>query len=570
MPRLPRPRPLLHTLVALGLTSLPLWAQAQHSLEGRVIVRMKADAPSVKARSWRAHAAAHEVQDVAQRRADALAQRSSLNLHAGRSLDSRTHVLSARGIDSKTLRQRLAQDPDVELVVVDGIRRHSAMPNDALYTSGGTGQGQWYLKAPAAPVVSSINAEGAWDLTVGSPSMAVAVLDTGVRTDHPDLQANLLPGYDMIGAGNSSSSSVVLAVANDGDLADPDASDPGDWVSQAEVDSRRLGADCTADAISPSSWHGTHVAGLIAAQGNNGIGIAGTSWTTKIVPIRVLGKCGGYDSDILAGMNWAVGTAVPGLPANPNPARVLNMSLGGVGACDNDLYVQAIANANARGAVVVVAAGNSAGEPVDNPGNCPGALAVTGLRHIGTKVGFSSMGPEVAIGAPGGNCVNLQGACLYPMLSTTNSGSEGPALNTYSNTSAAVGTSFATPLVAGTVALMLARNPALTPTEVRELLTRTARPYPSTGSDATTLQCPAPRSGVEVLECYCTTSTCGAGMLDARAAVAAVPGAVTPVPTPTPTPAPAPASGGGGGASGPWSLLGLALALLTLGRRRSA
>ena len=438
------------------------------------------------------------------------------------------------------------------------------------WRSGGTGQGQWYLKAPAAPVVSSINAEGAWDLTVGSPSMAVAVLDTGVRTDHPDLQANLLPGYDMIGAGNSSSSSVVLAVANDGDLADPDASDPGDWVSQAEVDSRRLGADCTADAISPSSWHGTHVAGLIAAQGNNGIGIAGTSWTTKIVPIRVLGKCGGYDSDILAGMNWAVGTAVPGLPANPNPARVLNMSLGGVGACDNDLYVQAIANANARGAVVVVAAGNSAGEPVDNPGNCPGALAVTGLRHIGTKVGFSSMGPEVAIGAPGGNCVNLQGACLYPMLSTTNSGSEGPALNTYSNTSAAVGTSFATPLVAGTVALMLARNPALTPTEVRELLTRTARPYPSTGSDATTLQCPAPRSGVEVLECYCTTSTCGAGMLDARAAVAAVPGAVTPVPTPTPTPAPAPASGGGGGASGPWSLLGLALALLTLGRRRSA
>ncbi|WP_374434657.1 S8 family peptidase [Inhella sp.] len=568
---MPRPSQLLAALALLGLCSTPALAQA--SLEGRVIVRLKADSPGVKAKAWRERAAAYEVQDVAQRRADRLAQRAALPLlRAGRSLDARTHVVRASGMDSATLRQRLAQDPEVEFVVVDRIRRHSAVPNDALYASGGTGQGQWYLKAPSGAVASAINAEGAWDLTVGSPSIAVAVLDTGVRYDHPDLAANLLPGYDMIGTGDNTGS-IVQAVANDGDLADADASDPGDWVSQADVDSRRLGSSCTSDDISPSSWHGTHVAGLVAAAGNNGIGIAGTSWNSKIVPVRVLGKCGGYDSDIVAGIKWAVGAAVPGLPVNANPARVLNLSLGGVGPCtgeDGKLYTEAIALANTRGAVVVVAAGNSTGEPVDSPANCPGALAVTGLRHIGTKVGFSSMGPEVAIGAPGGNCVNLQGACLYPLLSTTNGGSQGPGLNGYSDSAAAVGTSFATPLVAGTVALMLARNPALTPDEVRTLLRSTARPYPSTGSEASTQQCPAPKSGTEVLECYCNTSTCGAGMLDARAAVAAVPlpPAPPPAPAPSPTPAPPPSSGGGGGSSGPWSLLGLVAALAALGRRR--
>jgi serine protease len=171
--------------------------------------------------------------------------------------------------------------------------------------------------------------------------------------------------------------------------------------------------------------------------------------------------------------------------------------------------------------VVVVAAGNSAGEPVDNPGNCPGALAVTGLRHIGTKVGFSSMGPEVAIGAPGGNCVNLpQAPASTPCCPPPTAAARVPALDTYTDTAAAVGTSFATPLVAGTAALMLSRNPSLSADDVRRILRETARPFPSQGAEAAVGSCSEPVT-VDTGECYCTQSTCGAGMLDTSAAVLA-------------------------------------------------
>ncbi len=558
------------SLLLLGLGCLP--ALAQTSLEGRVIVRWKADAPTVKAKALHERAAQHEVADLMQRRADSLGQRAALRVSSGRALDARTQVVFAQGIDSASLAKRLAMDPQVELVAVDKIRRHSRVPNDTLY-AGGAGvlpaSGQWYLRPPGNGVASSINAEAAWDRSTGSASIVVAVLDTGVRLDHPDLAANLVPGYDMIGAGGSGSSRI--AVANDGDLADADPSDPGDWVSQADINGGALGSGCTSSDISSSSWHGTRVAGLIGAVSDNGLGMAGVSWAGKIQPIRVLGKCGGFDSDILAGVRWAAGVAVPGLPANATPARVLNLSLGSTGPCTGatgQLYRDAFGEANARGAVVVVAAGNSAGEPVDSPGNCTGALAVTGLRHVGTKVGFSSMGPEVAIAAPGGNCVNLSGACLYPMVSTTNAGSQAPGANTYTFGSASVGTSFATPLVAGTVALMLSVDPTLTPAQVRTLMQQTARPFPTTGGGAPDdvtppPNCPVPVSGTEVLECYCSTTTCGAGMLDARAVMAAI---NPPPPPPPPPPAPAPSSGGGGSSSPLWlAALGLATALL---RRR--
>ena len=558
------------TLTPLAALLLASAVQAAPEPEARLIVRLKADAPVVQARRLAARAAAHEVADVAQRRADALGQRVGLRLNAGRALDTRTQVVTARGVDSETLRQRLSRDPQVELVAVDRIRRHSRVPNDPIYSNGGgvgPAAGQWYLKAPGGEVLSSINAEGAWDLTTGSSTVVVAVLDTGVRLDHPDLVANLVPGYDMIGAGGSSS--VRVAVANDGDLADADPSDPGDWVSQADVDGGTLGSGCTADNIDDSSWHGTKVSGLIAATADNGVGVAGVGWATKVQPIRVLGKCGGYDSDILAGIKWAVGATVPGLPVNTTPAKVLNLSLGGTGPCNGStgaLYVEAFAEVTARNAVAVVAAGNSAGEPVDSPANCTGAIAVAGLRHVGSKVGFSSMGPEVALAAPGGNCVNLSGSCLYPMVTTSNSGTRGPALNTYTYNEAAVGTSFATPLVAGVAALLYARDPSLTAAQVRTALTSTTRPFPASGSGSTVNACPAPVTGTEVLECYCTATTCGSGMLDARAAVASV-GA----PPPAPAPAPAPSGGGGGGASHPAWLMGLALAgALISGRRKPA
>ncbi|MET0349344.1 MAG: S8 family serine peptidase, partial [Rhizobacter sp.] len=261
-------------------------------------------------------------------------------------------------------------------------------------------------------------------------------------------------------------------------------------------------------------------AGLVGAAWNNGIGMAGLAPGVKVLPVRVLGKCGGYDSDIVAGMRWAAGLSVAGVPANPNPARVLNMSLGGTGTCGS-VYSDAVNEVTNAGAVVVVAAGNSSGHAVSVPANCTGVVAVAGLRHIGTKVGFSDVGPEVTISAPGGNCVNETGSCLYPILSTTNAGKTTPvaASAAYTNgTNYAVGTSFSAPLVAGTVALMLSTDASLTPAQIKTVLRATARPFPTTGAGAGVAACHAP-NGVDQVECYCTTSTCGAGMLDVAAAV---------------------------------------------------
>jgi serine protease len=320
-------------------------------------------------------------------------------------------------------------------------------------------------------------------------------------------------------------------VANDGDGRDGDASDPGDWVSQAEVAQRGGEFFRCADSAEPSSWHGTQVSGLIAAVTHNGIGMASTAPGARVLPVRVLGKCGGRDSDIIAGMRWAAGLSVPGVPANPHPARVINLSLGGEGSCSAP-YRDAVDEITAAGTVIVAAAGNSSGHAVATPASCPGVIAVAGLRHVGTKVGFSSLGSEVAISAPGGNCVNeaAGSVCLYPMLSTTDSGATGPAGAAYTDSfNASVGTSFSAPLVAGVAALLLSVDPTLTPAQVKELIQRTARPFAAPGSIASSSaapECTAPQvtlggRPVDQLECYCTSATCGTGMLDAAAALSA-------------------------------------------------
>jgi serine protease len=309
------------------------------------------------------------------------------------------------------------------------------------------------------------------------------------------------------------------AISNDGDGRDADPSDPGDWVTAAEAATPTF-AGC---AASSSSWHGTQVAGIIGAATDNGVGMAGAGWNVSVLPVRVLGKCFGYTSDIIAAIRWAAGVAVPGLPPNPNPARVINLSLGSGGACSYEER-SAIADANAAGAVVVVAAGNSAGLAASSPANCPGAIGVAAVRHVGTKVGFSDVGPELSIAAPGGNCVALTGACLYPILTTINTGTTTPASSAYtSSLDPSVGTSFSSPQVAATAALMFSVQPSLTPAGVRAGLQASARAFPSGGvaGDPNPIEaCHAPDNR-EQLQCYCTSSTCGAGLLDAGAAVRA-------------------------------------------------
>lgn len=530
-------------LTALAAALLAAPALAQLEPEARVIVRFKAQADSVRAKALALRASRGEAREIAQTRATALGLRTGQRLAAGLSLDERTHVVLARGLSGAQLAQRLAVDPEVELVAVDGRRKHLALPNDPLFggatvspetTSGGIQNrviDQWYLKAPSSTpgqVVSSINAPAAWDITTGATSVVVAVLDTGVRPDHPDLAGKFVAGHDMIGYGNPGA--MATAIANDGDGSDADPADPGDWVSSTDVSGGTLGSGCDTSDIANSSWHGTRVSGLIGAASNNGIGMAGVGWGLKILPVRVLGKCGGYDSDIMAGMKWAAGIAVPGLPANANKAKVLNLSLGGTGSCattgTGGLYRDTITQVNAAGATVVVAAGNSAGQAVGLPGNCPGVITVAALRHVGTKVGFSSVGPEVTIAAPGGNCINTGTSqpCLYPMVSTTNSGTTTPvaADGSYTNSRASVGTSFSAPIVSGIVGLMASVRPGLTASEATAILKQTARPFPTSGggsaADGNPPVCSAPTSA-EQLECYCTTTTCGAGMVDAAAAL---------------------------------------------------
>jgi serine protease len=509
-------------LVALVAPSLRAQDAADDAGAARVIVRFRADSSLARSEGL-------SPQGAVAARAEALGERLGLALWAGAVVSGLAQVVFASGFTSAELAGRLALESDVAYAVPDERRRIVGGPNDPLYAAGvggsGPEAGQWYLRAPSGEVASSSNIERAWAVTTGSPGIVVAAVDTGVRYEHPDLLSvaaggHLLPGYDMISD---------PASANDSDGRDADGSDPGDWLTWAELS--RPGSSLFRCATSPSSssWHGTQVSGLMAALTDNGIGMAGAAPGVRVLPVRVLGKCGGYDSDIIAGMRWAAGLGVPGAPANPHPARVVNLSLGGDGAC-SAAYQEAIDEITAAGTVVVAAAGNSSGHAVASPANCGGVIAVAGLRHAGTKVGFSSLGPEVAIGAPGGNCVNTEpsSACLYPILTTTDSGETVPAGSTYTDSyNTSVGTSFSAPLVAAVAALVLSVHSEMTPQEVTRLLQATARPFPALGSvpsSSSAPECTAPQynlmgTPVDQLECYCTTATCGAGMLDAGAAL---------------------------------------------------
>jgi len=352
----------------------------------------------------------------------------------------------------------MARDPNVEYAEPDRIMVALATPNDPMYSQ------QWDLYESTA----GMRLPAAWDKSTGA-GVNVAVIDTGYRP-HADLSGQILAGYDFI---------ANTTIANDGNGRDADASDPGDWTPAGSCGAGVPAQDET------SSWHGTHVAGTIAARSNNGVGIAGVAWNAKIVPARVLGRCGGYTSDIADAMIWASGGAVSGVPANANKARVLNLSLGGSGACDTTTQ-SAINSARSRGAVVVVAAGNSNVNASNaSPANCAGVITVAAVGRSGGKASYSNYGTVVDVAAPGGD----SGAGI---LSTLNAGTSTPAADTYASY---VGTSMATPHVAGVAALMLAVNPNLTPDEIEARLKSSARAFPA------------------------ACSGCGSGMVDAAAAV---------------------------------------------------
>lgn len=468
----------------------------------RVIVKYKADSTLMQAQSASGlrrplHAAT-------------LSTRLGLPLQDRWVLGARTQSLSAQGVSAAELARRLAAQSDVEWAVpVRRMRAAAATPTDPYYKDGQTTitptVGQWYLRAPTGTFVSATNAIGAWGITTGSSAVTVAVLDTGVRFDHPDFlrsdgSTKLYAGYDFV------SHSDVWA---DGDGRDADASDPGDWTSAT-------------DPNGFSSWHGTQTASIVGAATDNGIGMASMGREVMVLPVRVLGRGGGWDDDIQAGMLWAAGLSTE----NPHPARVLNLSLGAQDKCGS--YQDVVDQLVAAGVTVVVAAGNgvdAGGITVITPANCRGVITVGGVRHSGTKVGYSDLGPEVAIAAPAGNCVNTgkDEPCLYPILTATNAGNTTPSTNTWSNsTNYSIGTSFAAPQVAGAVALMLSVDPTLTPARIRSVLQTTARPFPSRPSGSSVPLCQPGDDASPQLECYCTTSTCGAGMLDVGAAVAAV------------------------------------------------
>ena len=369
-------------------------------------------------------------------------------------------------------------DANIEFAEPDRLHKTLLVPNDALFAQ------QWSL----SDTTGGIRAPAAWDRATGA-GIVVAVIDTGYRP-HVDLASKLLPGFDFI---------TDLKIAADGNGRDTDAMDPGDAVS--------AGFCAAGSPARNSSWHGTHVAGIIAAAAGNGIGVAGVAYGAKLLPLRVLGRCGGYTSDIADAMAWAVGATVDGVPLNPNPAQVLNLSLGGSGPCGQTTQ-NAINTARAKGAVVVVAAGNDNGDAANSsPANCSGVIVVAATGKSGGKASYSNTGASVTLAAPGGD----SGAGI---LSTLNTGSSVPGADSYA---AYMGTSMAAPVVAGVAALMLSVNRKLTPDQVASLLKASARAFPA------------------------PCSKCGAGIVDANAAVALALGAPAPAPSPAPEPAPAPA-----------------------------
>jgi serine protease len=425
-------------------------------------------------------------------------------LAMGAELMHTSRTLSSTEADA--LIRQIAADPAVAYVAPDVMRqavkdiRPDAVtpftPNDPYFTR------QWHLRAPDGtlendPLLGTTvankggsNAAQAWTLADGT-GITVAVLDTGI-TVHPDLDTSLADaGYDFI------TNAFTSGRTADGRV--PGGWDTGDWTTTPTY------ASCV-DATHPargSSWHGTHVSGTVAELTNNATGMAGVAYNAKVLPVRVLGHCGGRDSDIADAIIWAAGGSVSGIPANTHPAQVINMSLGGPGVCTaGDVYTQAIAKANALGAVVVIAAGNNTVDAANfTPASCRGAVTVAAVGITGKKAYYSNYGTRVNIAAPGGGgfaddaSSGKQGLTGF-IWQTMNDGKTVPGNPNYD---ADAGTSMAAPHVSGTVALMqsarLASSQApMSPADVLTVLKHTAH--------APTAIVPGQRIGAGIVDAY--------------------------------------------------------------------
>lgn len=435
-------------------------------------------------------------ESLAHERMAAVAQGSGVKGFAHRHLSGDHRLMRfakpLQGNELEDAMRRLRLHPDVASVEPNVRVQLAQVPNDTNFAL------QWHLGSRTG-AAAALNMSSTWEITTGTASITVAVLDTGVLRNHPDLLAmgsRLLAGYDFV---------EDLTFSNDGNGRDADASDPGDWVTLAE--SRTTLFSQVGCKVADSSWHGTFIVGQIAAATNNSAGVAGLNWNVNVLPVRVSGKCGADLSDILDGMRWAAGLPVDGAPLNANPAKVINLSFGGDQACTSS-YQSVIDELAARGTLLVVAAGNGTGSQsrqLKRPADCRGVMAVGAVQRDGLKTAYSFVGANMALMATGGH----GNSTSTLLLSTDNAGLTAPAAHTYDYKA---GTSFSAPLAAGVASLMLAINPNLTPDALIARMKSAASPhvnvagFPSCTSNDT-------------VACNCTTSVCGAGLLDPLAAV---------------------------------------------------
>jgi serine protease len=351
------------------------------------------------------------------------------------------HLLSAA---TGAIVERLNADPDIAWAQPNYRRTAQIIPNDESYAK------QWHYE--------QINLPDAWDTTTGSDNIIVAVLDTGILWGHPDLAGRLIAGYDFV-------SDVFRA--QDGDGIDPDAEDPGDDPNNQS-----------------SSFHGTHVAGTVGAATNNSIGVAGVTWQTRIMPVRVLGALGGTSAEVAQGIRFAAGLVNESGTLPGERAHVINMSLGGVGT--STVEQEAITAARAAGTIVIAAAGNDSSSDMYSPAGLDGVISVSAVGATGAKASYSNYGDNVDVAAPGGEFWDADNDDNLDMVFSTLGNDRGDFFYRYYQ-----GTSMASPHMAGVVALMLSVNPALTPDDIDMLLagthpdtsTRITRDYGRSGRD---------------------------------------------------------------------------------------